>query len=171
MLSRPRNADNRREMNNLQSSAFRVEKQRSDAAIMLTNGTCVAGHFFLAQSSPTSTGRERVGELLNSETGFFPFEYEDGETVLYNRDHVISVEVFDDEARRDAGYGVASSRPISLSLSNGQRLQGSVRIYRPAGLDRLSDWARHGPRFRYLETTYSTFLVNIDHIVDAREGT
>ena len=60
---------------------------------------------------------------------------------------------------------------VSLSLSNGQRLQGSVRIYRPEGRDRLSDWARHGQRFRYLETTYSTFLVNIDHIVDAREGT
>ena len=62
------------------------------------------------------------------------------------------------------------SRIVSLSLSNGQRLQGSVRIYRPEGHERLSDWARHGPRFRYLETTYSTFLVNIDHIVDAREG-
>ena len=79
--------------------------------------------------------------------------------------------MFDDEARRDAGYGVARSRTVSLSLSNGQRLQGSVRIYRPEGRDRLSDWARHGQRFRYLETTYSTFLVNIDHIVDAREVT
>jgi len=158
-------------MDALQTSAFRVEKQRSDAVIMLTNGACVTGHFFLAQASPTSSGRERVGELLNAETGFFPFEDEAGETVLYNRDHVISVEVFDDEARRDAGYGVATSRAVSLSLSNGQRLRGSVRVYRPQGRDRLSDWARHGLRFRYLETTYSTFLVNIDHIVDAREGT
>ena len=91
--------------------------------------------------------------------------------MLYNRDHVVTVEVFDDEARRDAGYGVATERIVSLSLSNGQQLRGTVRVYRPKGRDRLSDWARHGPRFRYLETTYSTFLVNVDHIVDAREET
>jgi hypothetical protein len=157
-------------MDGVQPSPFRVEKQRCNAVVMLTNGACVPGHFFLAKASATSTGTERLGELLNAETGFFPFEDEGGETVLYNRDHVISVEVFDDEVRRDAGYGVARSRVVSLSLSNGQRLQGSVRIYRPEGHERLSDWARHGQRFRYLETTYSTFLVNIDHVVDAREG-
>ena len=112
-------------MASLQSSEFRVEKQRSDAVIILTNGTSVAGHFFLAQASPTSTGRERVGELLNAESGFFPFEDEDGDTVLYNRDHVVTVEVFDDEARRDAGYGVATERIVSLSLSNGQQLRGT----------------------------------------------
>jgi hypothetical protein len=158
-------------MADLQSSAFRVEKQRSDAVIMLTNGTSVAGHFFLSQASATITGRERVGELLNAESRFFPFEDEDGDTVLYNRDHVVTVEVFDEEARRDAGYGLAMTRTVSLSLSNGQLLRGTVRVYEPEGRDRLSDWARHGPRFRYLETAYSTFLVNIDHVVDAREGT
>jgi hypothetical protein len=155
----------------VQSSEFRVEKQRADAVIMLTSGTCVTGHFFLAQASPTISGRERVGELLNAEAGFFPFEDEAGETVLYNRDHVVAVEVFDDEAGRDPGYAIATPRTVSVLLSNGQRLEGSVRVYRPLGRDRLSDWARHGPRFRYLETTYATFLVNVDHIVDVREVT
>jgi hypothetical protein len=159
------------DMASLQSSELRIEKQRSDAVIILANGASVAGHFFLAQASPTSSGRERVGELLNGESGFFPFEDEDGDTVLYNREHVVTVEVFDEEARRDAGYGVARERRVSLSLSNGQQLRGTVRVYRPEGRDRLSDWARHAPRFRYLETTYSTFLVNVDHIVDAREET
>jgi hypothetical protein len=44
-------------------------------------------------------------------------------------------------------------------------------VYRPAGRDRLSDWARHGPRFRYVEGERATFLVNVDHIVDARDVT
>ena len=155
----------------VESSGFRVEKQRADAVITLTSGSWVSGHFFLAQASPTISGRERVGELLNAETGFFPFEAEGGSTVLYNRDHVITVEVFDDEARRDPGYGIATARTVSILLSNGQRLRGSVRVYRPPGRDRLSDWARHGPRFRYLEGEHSTFLVNVDHIVDVREVT
>jgi hypothetical protein len=155
----------------VQSSEFRVEKQQADAVIALTSGTCVAGHFFLSQASPTSSGRERVSELLNAETGFFPFEDEGGHTVLYNRDHVVTVQVFDDEARRDPGYGIATARTVSILLSNGQRLRGTVRVYRPAGRDRLSDWARHGPRFRYVEGEHATFLVNVDHIVDAREVT
>jgi cytochrome oxidase assembly protein ShyY1 len=153
------------------TSQFRVEKQRSDAVITLTSGTAVIGHFFLAEASPVLPGRERVAELLNSEPGFFPFEQEGGHTILYNRGHVVTVEVSEDEARRDSGYGVATRRTVSVLLSNGQRLQGSIRVYRPEGQDRLSDWARHGQRFRYLETAQATFIVNVDHIVDAREVT
>ena len=153
----------------MDTSEFRVEKQRADASITLANGAHVSGHFFLAQNSPTLSGRERVGELLNSESGFFPFQDDGGQTVLYNRDHVVVVRLSDDEARQDPGYDVATARTIMISLSNGQQLRGSVRVYRPEGRDRLSDWARHGPRFRYLETSDATVIVNVDHIVDARE--
>jgi hypothetical protein len=155
----------------VESSEFRVVKQPADAVVVLTSGIAVAGHFFLAEASPTISGRERVGELLNAETGFFPFEEEGGNTVLYNRDHVVTVEVLDDEARRDPGYRFATARTVSILLSNGQRLRGSVRVYRPSGRDRLSDWARHGPRFRYIEGEHGTFLVNVDHIVEVREVT
>ena len=156
-------------MPDLRPSAFLVEKLQTDAVVMLTSGTRALGRFFLAKSSPTSPGRERVEELLNGETGFFPFQDERGGTILYNRNHVICVEIFDDEAQRDPGYGIAKTCRVSLLLSSGQRLEGFVRIYRPAGRDRLSDWARHGPKFRYLETNQSTFIVNVDHIVEARE--
>ena len=151
------------------SSAFRVEKKHAPAVIALTSGASVNGHFFLAKASPTIDGPERICELLNAGSGFFPFQSEAGDTVLYNRDHIVTVEVFDDEARRDPGYAVATARTVSLRLSNGQRLDGSVRVYRPPGHGRLSDWARHGPRFRYVEGEHATFLVNVDHIVDARE--
>ena len=151
------------------SSQFRIEKYRAHAVITLTSGAAVMGHFFLAEASPTLPGRERVAELLNSESGFFPFEDERGETVLYNRDHIVSVEVSDDEAQRDSGYGVATARAVSILLSNGKHIQGSVRVYRPEGRDRLSDWARHGPRFRYIETAHTTFVINIDHIVHLHE--
>jgi hypothetical protein len=153
----------------MESSEFRVEKQRADASITLSNGSSMSGHFFLAQASPTLTGRERVGELLNSESGFFPFQDDSGRTVLYNRDHVVLVRLAEDEARLDPGYAVATARTVLISLSNGQQLRGSVRVYRPEGRDRLSDWARHGPRFRYLETSEATVILNADHIVDARE--
>ena len=154
------------------ASEFRVEKQRIDALITLANGDSAPGHFFVARNSAHTAGPERVGELLNAEAGFFPFETLDGHgtrTVLYNRRHVIVVALADNEARRDPGYDVATERFVSLLLSNGERVIGSIRVYLPAGRDRLSDWARHAEGFRYIEIGHTTLLVNIAHVIEVSE--
>jgi hypothetical protein len=154
------------------TSEFRVEKERIDALLTLASGDSAPGHFFVAQISAHTAGRERVGELLNAEAGFFPFETLDGRgtrTVLYNRDQVIMVTLADNEARRDPGYDVAPIRFVSLLLSNGNRVDGSVRVYRPEGRDRLSDWARPGDTFRYIESGDTTLLVNIAHVIEVSE--
>ena len=44
-----------------------------------------------------------------------------------------------------------------------------VRVYRPEGRDRLSDWARHPEAFQYVESAEQTFIVNTAHIVDVHE--
>lgn len=153
-------------------SAFRVEKVRIEAVINLTNGSSVAGDFFVSQGSPTLFGQERVAELLNSESGFVPFEVRESggaRTALLNRDHIVTVAVRDHEARRVPGYDVARARRVSVLMSDGRQILGSVRVYRPEGRDRLSDWSRHGEQFRYIESSDATFIVNVAHIVEARE--
>jgi len=155
------------------TSEFRIEKERVDALVTLSNGQSTPGHFFIATASARYTGPERVGELLNAEAGFFPFETRDphgSRTVLYNRRHVILVALADNEARRDPGYEVATERFVSVLLSNGRRVTGSVRVYRPEGRDRLSDWARNLDTFRYLETEEATLLVNIAHVIEVGEA-
>ena len=155
------------------TSEFRVEKERVDALLTLSNGDWSPGHFFVAKASAHTTGPERVGELLNAEPGFFPFETLDGpktRTVLYNRRQVIMVALTENEARRDPGYDVATERFVSVLLSNGTRVAGSIRVYRPEGRDRLSDWARHADTFRYIEMGETTLLVNIAHVVEVSEG-
>jgi hypothetical protein len=145
------------------TSEFRVEKERIDAIITLANGDSAPGHFFVATASAHTTGPERVGELLNAEPGeFFPFETLDGHgtrTVMYSRHHVVMVALADNEARRDPGYDVA----------NGDRVIGSIRVYRPEGRDRLSDWARHADGFRYIEIGETTLLINIAHVIEVSE--
>ena len=123
-------------------SLFRVEKDRIDAIITLSNGDSAPGHFFVAKASAHMAGRERVGELLNAERSFFPFETLDG----------LATELF-----------------VSVRLSSGQRVAGAVRVYRPEGHHRLSDWARHADAFRYLELPNSTLLVNIAHVIEVSE--
>lgn len=157
-------------------SEFRIEKRRVEAALTLTTGSTVRGCFFLAGSSASHSGPERVADLLNAETGFFPFELNTGTapyTVLYNRGQLVLVTLLEEtiEAQLDPGYGVATEREVRILLSNGRAVEGRVRIYRPTGRDRLSDYARAGEVFRYVETADGTVVVNADHIVELRETT
>jgi hypothetical protein len=155
-------------------SQFRIEKRRALASLTLTTGATVRGCFFLSGSHATHAGPERVADLLNADTGFFPFELP-GElgarTVLYNRSQVVVVTLLEEtiEAQLDPGYSVATEREVRVLLSNGRFVEGCVRVYRPSGRDRLSDYARTPETFRYLETADATVIVNTAHIVELLE--
>jgi hypothetical protein len=73
------------------------------------------------------------------------------------------------EAQLDPGYAVATEREVRMLLSNGETVEGRVRVYRPTGRDRLSDYARLSDAFRYVETDDATLIVNSAHIVELRE--
>jgi hypothetical protein len=155
-------------------SEFRIEKRRTGAALTLTTGATVRGCFFLAGSAATHMGPERVADLLNAEPGFFPFELNTESnpyTVLYNRSQLVLVTLLEDtvEAQLDPGYNVATEREVRMLLSNGRTVEGRVRVYRPTGRDRLSDYARAAEMFRYVETSAATVIVNVVHIVELRE--
>jgi hypothetical protein len=150
------------------SSEFRFEKRRAAAVVTMVGGEVVRGSFFTAGDTTRRHGGERIADLLNSEPGFFPFEVEgnrEPRTVLYNRAHLISAEIFDNEPKLDPEYDVASRRPVSILLSNGRRLDAFVRVARPVGRDRLSDWTRQPEVFRYVESGTSVLIVNAEHIV------
>jgi hypothetical protein len=154
-------------------SLFRVEKRRAEAELTLSSGSTVRGIFFLAGSCSRHAGPERIADLLNTQDGFFPFETtaDGASTLLINRAHVVSVRLLEhsDEPRLDPGYVVAPERHVKVLLSNGRTLRGAVRIYRPQGRDRLSDYAQSPDVFRYLEAAEGTFVVNFAHIVHLRE--
>lgn len=154
-------------------SEFRVEKRREAAEITLSTGATISGHFFLSGSSQIHAGPERVGELLNLEAGFFPFGGPNGATELINRAHVIKVALPEHviEAQLDDAYGVATRRHVAVLLSNGEKVIGHVAVYRPPGRDRLSDYAHIDERFRYVEQSNRTLLINSLHIVSILEVT
>ena len=152
-------------------SEYRVEKKRADAELVLTTGATVKGCFFLWTSSHAHEGPERVGDLLNEQTGFFPFQLETGETALYNRAHIVIVRLPRQlmEAQLEPGYEVATKRLVSMLLSTGDRVAGTVSVHRPSGRDRLSDYARSDEAFRYVESGDRTVIVNSAHLVELRE--
>ena len=154
-------------------SEYRVEKSRVEATLTLSNGTTVHGCFFISWNSRTHAGPEGVRDVLNGETGFFPFDAlraEGSRTILYNRDHVVFAVISDThEPHRDPGYDVATQRIVTMLMSNGTRLHGAVRIFCPQGHDRLSDFARAGETFRYLEAQHATYIINVHHVVELSE--
>ena len=154
-------------------SQFRVEKSRVSATLTLSNGETVSGCFFISGNSRTHAGPESVRDLLNAEAGFFPFDAgtrEASTTVLYNRAHLVFVELRDNgEPRRDPGYDVAIEKIATMLMSNGMRLHGAVRVFRPHGSDRLSDFARAPETFRYLESKNATYIINVHHLVELAE--
>lgn len=153
-------------------SEFRIEKRRESADVTLVTGATLSGDFFLSLSSQLHTGPERVGDLLNFETGFFPFE-SNGETALINRAHVVKVALPTQmiEAQLDAGYEVARRRQVKVLLTNGEEITGEIVIFRPPGHDRLSDYAHIDEQFRYVELADRTLLINSAHIVALTEVT
>ena len=155
-------------------SEFRIEKRRTEASLTLASGATIRGCFFLSESRATHSGPERVADLLNAEPGFFPFEIASGtesHTVLYNRVQVVLVTLLEEtvEAQLDPGYDVAPERQVHMLLSTGQTVEGRVRIYKPSGRDRLSDYARAPEMFLYVETEGATIIINSAHIVELRE--
>jgi len=152
-------------------SRFKVEKDRVAASLSLTTGQTITGSFFVLGSLNTAVGRERVGDLLNAEDGFFPFQREDGTTAQYNRAHVVLVRlpVGVDEEALEPGYDVAQRRNVVITLSTGARIDGTVAVYGPVGYDRLSDYTRRGKHFRYVVTPFGSVIVNADHIVEVIE--
>ena len=154
-------------------SQFRVEKRRVEAELTLSSGHSVRGIFFLAGSCSRHAGPERIADLLNAQDGFFPFETaaDRAGTLLVNRAHVIAVRLLEqtNEPQLDPGYAVAPERRVIILLSNGTTLSGSVRVYRPEGRDRLSDYAQSPDAFRYLESAAGTSVVNRAHTVNLKE--
>src|SRR5262245_31896646 len=135
-------------------SQFRVEKQRAEAELTLSSGESRRGCFFLAGSSASHAGPERVKDVLNFEAGFLPFETAaPAGTVLINRAHLVTVRLLGTagEAALDSGYDVATVRKVEMRLSNRIVQRGAVRVFRPEGRDGLSDYARSPELFRYVE--------------------
>ena len=155
-------------------SEFRVEKGKARAVLTLADGSTVRGCFFVASSSATVEGPERVKDLLSDDAGFFPFEVTDA----------------DRRARpavqpRARGHGGADRRrraaprsglrggdtPLGVAAAVERRahLQGTVLVHRPHGRDRLSDFARSKEPFRYVDIPGATLIVNAAHIVELSE--
>ncbi len=154
-------------------ASLRFEKHRAHARIVLTDGREHDGWFFVAGGAARHGGRERIADLLESATGFVPFEMDTatgGQTRLINPRHLVYVVLGSEKLDLHSDWVIGRRQPVTLWLSNGTRLVGVVYVDRPEGHDRLSDWTRQPDTFRYVESSDGLLLVNAAHVVDLTEA-
>jgi hypothetical protein len=142
-------------------SQFRVQKHQVAASLVLSTGAMRHGYFFVV-TSLTHGGPERVGDLLNGASGFFPFQHDDGTTGQYNRNHLVMVSLPAGIAEEEfePGFSVSLRREVSMMLSTGTTIDGTVLV---------SDFARASKQFWYVLTSRGTVIVNSDHMVELVE--
>lgn len=160
-------------MSNSSPSEFRFEKRRLEAVVTLSTGERARGSFFIAAGVVGREGPERIADVLNAESGLIPFETIDERgnrrSVLYNRAHLVTIALTENEAAHDPGYQLARRRRVQMRMSTGARIAGTLRISLPEGHDRLSDWTRLPETFRYVDEDERLLLVNAAHIIEVSE--
>jgi hypothetical protein len=151
-------------------SHFRFDKHQVPASLVLSTGGIRHGCFFVV-TSLSHGGPERVGDLLNRASGFFPFQHSDGTTVQYNRGHLVMVTLPAgvSEEELEPGFSVALRRDVTMLLSTGTAIDGTILVDGAAGHERLSDYARDAKQFWYVLTSRATVIVNSAHIVEIVE--
>jgi hypothetical protein len=151
-------------------SQFRFKKNQVAASLVLSTGIIRHGCFFVFASF-THGDPERVGDLLNSERGFFPFQHDDGTTAQYNRSQLVMVRLPPgvDEVELEPDFAIAMRRQVKVTLSTGAVVDGTVLVNGPAGHERLSDYVRASKQFWYVLTSNGTLIVNSGHIVALAE--
>ena len=69
------------------------------------------------------------------------------------------------EEELEPGFSVAIRRDVSVTLSTGTVVSGTVLVNGVVGYERLSDYVRESKQFWYVLTSGGTLIINSSHIV------
>jgi hypothetical protein len=143
---------------------LRVPTQRIAVQLVTTRGACRNGHLHLGPSHFRSGEVEDLGEVLNDEREFLPFEAEgDGAAPLVvHKAHIARVSV----AGAVAAALDVGDEPHTLILADGSALSGRVCVPTPPTASRLVDKLNRAPRFVPVQAEDALHFVQVDHIVE-----
>ena len=113
-------------------SELRIEKHRVEATVMLSDGRSMQGCVFVSAFNVTHSGPESVKDLMNDGPGILPLRAPGGTRARGSSAQPPARAVCDAGQRRGAaavaGDEVATRRPVSVLLDNGDRLDGFVPV-------------------------------------------
>jgi hypothetical protein len=149
-------------------SSLAVEKTKKQVTLFLSDQSRETGYVFLSPYSQTGVGRQTVLEVLTGRDPFLPFETRAGQLVFVNQDQIVWAAHFldEDEIKRLP----AQARSVTVTLTDGKRLRGTLLVEAPEERSRLSDLVNHLDAFLTLRDAKREVLINLDFAVSVEEN-
>lgn len=137
---------------------LQIETTKKRAEIICSDKSSLNGSFFVALRAPTREGNELVLDLLVSEKTYLPFELNEGQIVLLQKECIVMIVLED----RDMKNSITYEQKIlaEVSFLSGESIEGKVYSDLPRSHARLSDFLNHSKPFFYLEVGDKDYLVN-----------
>jgi hypothetical protein len=145
--------------------SLQVPKKRVFLTVDFVGDKRIRGNIFLSPQSGLHYGEERIIDMLNDATSFFPFELEGTSAIrIINKENIISVGATED---LPAEEGLGKKETITVVLSNGRNISGELIIDQPEYKSRVLDFFNSGERrFFRLFTESETYYINISHVIE-----
>ena len=137
---------------------LKIETTKKRAEIICSDGSSLNGSFFVAFRAPAREGNELVLDLLVSEKTYLPFELDEGQIVLLQKECIVMIVLEDRDMKKSIIY--EQKIPAEVRFLSGESIEGKVYSDLPRNYARLSDFLNHSKTFFYLEVGDKDYLVN-----------
>ena len=137
---------------------LKIETTKKRAEIICSDESSLNGSFFVALRAPTREGNELVLDLLVSEKTYIPFESDEGQIVLLQKECIVMIVLEDRDMKKSITY--EQKIPAEVSFLSGESIEGKVYSDLPRSHARLSDFLNISKTFFYLEAGDKDYLVN-----------
>lgn len=145
----------------MQSSDYRIEKDRVPVILLTVAGERVAGDVFVQPHSFSQQGPEEVSDLLNGPDPFFPLRCADGAIRFFLKERVLEAELGVQPREDDMRRAGAREAQVEVALPAGPSYRGSIVYEVPTARPRLLDFLnRIDRRFLLVRTSDGCRLVN-----------
>ena len=137
---------------------LKIETTKKKAEIICSDESSLNGGFFVALRAPTREGNELVLDLLVSEKTYLPFELDEGQIVLLQKECIVMIVLEDRDMKKSITY--EQEIPAEVRFISGESIEGKVYSDLPRSHARLSDFLNQSKTFFYLEVGDKDYLVN-----------
>ncbi len=137
---------------------LKIETTKKKAKIIYSDESSFNGSFFVALRAPTREGNELVLDLLVSEKTYLPFELDEGQMVLLQKECIVLIVLEDRDTKKSITY--EQEIPAEVRFLLGESIVGKVYSDLPRSHARLSDFLNHNKTFFYLEVGDKDYVVN-----------
>jgi len=137
---------------------LKIETTKKKAEILCSDESSLNGSFFVALRAPTREGNELVLDLLVSEKTYLPFELDEGQIVLLQKECIVMIVLEDRDMKKNITF--EQEIPAEVRFLSGESIEGKVYSDLPRSHARLSDFLNHSKLFFYLDVGDKDYLVN-----------